>query len=74
MKYAKFTITYAELILEGIELPYTTNDIERLMWKYPKDANTNRCTALPTKTSIPETIDEKHNIHYYKNRTTLTHN
>ena len=35
-KHARFTVTFAELALEGIEIPYTTNRIERLMGEVSK--------------------------------------
>jgi hypothetical protein len=35
-KNAKFMVTFAELALEGIKIPYTTNKIERLMGEVSK--------------------------------------
>ena len=35
-KHARFMITFAELALEGVEIPYTTNRIERLMGEISK--------------------------------------
>lgn len=32
----RFMVTFAELALEGIKIPYTTNRIERLMGEVPK--------------------------------------
>ena len=36
MKHSRFTVTFAELALEGIRIPYTTNAIERLMGEVSK--------------------------------------
>ena len=36
MKNARFMVTFAELALEGIKIPYTTNRIERLMGEVSK--------------------------------------
>ena len=36
MKHRRFMVTFAELALEGIEIPYTTNRIERLMGEVSK--------------------------------------
>lgn len=35
-KYSRFMVTFAELILKGVEIPYTTNRIERLMGEISK--------------------------------------
>ena len=35
-KHARFMVTFAELALEGVEIPYTTNRIERLMGEVSK--------------------------------------
>ena len=36
MKNARFMVTFAELALEDVEIPYTTNKIERLMGEVSK--------------------------------------
>ncbi len=36
LKNARFMVTFAELALEGIKIPYTTNKIERLMGEVSK--------------------------------------
>ena len=36
MKHARFMVTFAELALEGVSIPYTTNRIERLMGEISK--------------------------------------
>jgi len=35
-KHARFMVTFAELALEGVRIPYTTNRIERLMGEISK--------------------------------------
>jgi len=35
-KHARFMVTFAELALEGVRIPYTTNRIERLMGEVSK--------------------------------------
>ena len=36
MRNARFMVTFAELALEDVQIPYTTNKIERLMGEVSK--------------------------------------
>jgi len=47
-KHARVMVTFTELALEGVRIPYTTNRSERLMGEIsPSGASTGGCTGQP---------------------------